>query len=166
MILSMIFPWKQCIITINRGFFPLIFPWTCVFFTYFPNDFDLPHDSMAMTQEPIDWRYRFHIFLAYFLGLNFRGYTPKIWPEIWFPLNDCIMDFPMCLPFYRQDSPPKTPLRLCSTRPQAAPGDAALCPAGLHLWRRLPGEFWVEVSWDVIDSGKIKKNNICSILVY
>jgi hypothetical protein len=30
--------------------------------------------SMAMTQEPIDWRYRFHIFLAYFLGLNFREY--------------------------------------------------------------------------------------------
>ena len=24
---------------------------------------------MAMTQEPIDWRYRFHIFLADFLGL-------------------------------------------------------------------------------------------------
>ena len=29
---------------------------------------------MAMTQEPIDWRYRFHIFLAYFSGLNFREY--------------------------------------------------------------------------------------------
>ena len=23
-------------------------------------------------QEPIDWRYRFHIFLVYFLGLNFK----------------------------------------------------------------------------------------------
>ena len=28
-------------------------------------------------QEPIDWRYRFHMFLAYFLGLNFRGDTPQ-----------------------------------------------------------------------------------------
>ena len=29
---------------------------------------------MAMTQEPIDWRYRFHSYKAYFLGLNFREY--------------------------------------------------------------------------------------------
>ena len=32
------------------------------------------NSSMAMTQEPIDWRYRFHIFLAYVSGLNFREY--------------------------------------------------------------------------------------------
>ena len=32
---------------------------------------------MAMQQEPIDWRYRFQIFWAYFSGLNFREY-----PEI------------------------------------------------------------------------------------
>ena len=36
--------------------------------------------KMAMQQEPIDWRYRFHIFLAYFSGLNFRKYPHKIWP--------------------------------------------------------------------------------------
>ena len=29
---------------------------------------------MAMQQEPIYWRYRFHICLAYFSGLNFREY--------------------------------------------------------------------------------------------
>ena len=29
---------------------------------------------MVMTQEPIHWRYRFHIFLAYVWGLNFREY--------------------------------------------------------------------------------------------
>jgi hypothetical protein len=28
--------------------------------------------SMAMQQEPIHWRYRFHVYKAYFLGLNFR----------------------------------------------------------------------------------------------
>jgi len=39
---------------------------------------------MAMQQEPIDWRYRFHIFLADFLGLNFREYHQKIWPNIWY----------------------------------------------------------------------------------
>ena len=33
------------------------------------------------SQEPIYWRYRFHIFLAYVLGLNFREYPPKNhWP--------------------------------------------------------------------------------------
>ena len=32
---------------------------------------------MAMQQEPIDWRYRFHIFLADFLGLNFQGISPE-----------------------------------------------------------------------------------------
>ena len=40
--------------------------------------------SMAMTQEPIDRRYRFHIFLAYFSGLFFREYPHKIWPTIWY----------------------------------------------------------------------------------
>ena len=30
--------------------------------------------SMAMQQDPIDWRYRFHIFLAYISGLLFRAY--------------------------------------------------------------------------------------------
>ena len=30
-------------------------------------------------QEPNYWRYRFHICLAYFLGLNFREYPHKIW---------------------------------------------------------------------------------------
>ena len=34
--------------------------------------------------ESIDWRYRFHIFLAYFSGLNFREYPHNIWPEIWY----------------------------------------------------------------------------------
>jgi hypothetical protein len=40
--------------------------------------------SMAMQQVPIDWRYQSHILPAYFSGLNFRGYTPKIWPEKWY----------------------------------------------------------------------------------
>ena len=33
-----------------------------------------------------DWgrRYRFHVFLAYFSGLNFRGYPHKIWSEKWY----------------------------------------------------------------------------------
>jgi hypothetical protein len=30
------------------------------------------------------WGYRFHLFLAYFSGLNFRDYPPKIWPEKWY----------------------------------------------------------------------------------
>ena len=30
------------------------------------------------------WRYRFHIFLAYVSGLNFREYPQKICPEIWY----------------------------------------------------------------------------------
>ena len=40
--------------------------------------------SRAMQQEPIYWRYRFHICLAYFLGLIFREYPHKIWPTIWY----------------------------------------------------------------------------------
>ena len=35
-------------------------------------------------QEPIDWRYRFHFFQAYLLGINFREYPSKIWPNIWY----------------------------------------------------------------------------------
>ena len=31
-------------------------------------------------QEPIHWRYRFHFYKAYLLGLNFREYPQKIWP--------------------------------------------------------------------------------------
>jgi len=37
---------------------------------------------MAMTQEPIDWRYLPYvrpIFQSYV-----RGYAQKIWPEIWY----------------------------------------------------------------------------------
>ena len=40
-----------------------------------------------------NWRYLpyLRIYKAYFSGLNFRGYTPKIWPNIWYvyvpPLN-------------------------------------------------------------------------------
>ena len=37
--------------------------------------------SMAMTQEPIDWRYLPYI-RPIFLGLNFREYPRKIWPEL------------------------------------------------------------------------------------
>ena len=33
-------------------------------------------NSMAMTQEPIDWSYRFHICLAYFSGLC-KGIYPQ-----------------------------------------------------------------------------------------
>ena len=29
-------------------------------------------------------RYRFHIFLAYFLGLFLREYPQKIWPKKWY----------------------------------------------------------------------------------
>ena len=36
---------------------------------------------MATTQEPIHWRYRFHIYKAYFSGLCFREYPHKIWPN-------------------------------------------------------------------------------------
>ena len=32
----------------------------------------------------LNWRYRFHICLAYFKGLSFREYPNKIWPEIWY----------------------------------------------------------------------------------
>ena len=32
----------------------------------------------------LNWRYRFHIFLAYFSGLCFREYIPKIWPKTWY----------------------------------------------------------------------------------
>ena len=52
--------------------------WTC------------PGDSFSTTfyghdeAEPIDWRYRFHIFLAYCSGLNFREYPHEIWPKIWY----------------------------------------------------------------------------------
>jgi len=41
-------------------------------------------------QEPIYWRYRFHIFLAYIYisGLNFQGISPEnIWPKIWYSTN-------------------------------------------------------------------------------
>ena len=38
--------------------------------------------SMAMQQEPIDWRYLRYI-RPIFQGYV-RGYTPKIWPEIWY----------------------------------------------------------------------------------
>jgi hypothetical protein len=34
--------------------------------------------SMAMQQEPIDWKYQSHICLAYFSGLNLREYPHKI----------------------------------------------------------------------------------------
>ena len=42
-------------------------------------------------QETIDWRYRFHICLAYFLGDN-RGYTAKISPKIWYQRSSIKMD--------------------------------------------------------------------------
>ena len=35
----------------------------------------------------LSWRYRFHIFLAYFSGLNFREYPHKIWPYMTFPFT-------------------------------------------------------------------------------
>ena len=35
-------------------------------------------NSMAMTQDPIDWRYRFHIRPIYISGLNFREDPQKI----------------------------------------------------------------------------------------
>ena len=35
----------------------------------------------------LSWRYRFHIFLAYFSGLNFREYHHKIWPYMTFPFT-------------------------------------------------------------------------------
>ena len=38
--------------------------------------------SMAMTQEPIDWRYLPYI-RPIFQGY-LRGYTPKTWPNIWY----------------------------------------------------------------------------------
>jgi hypothetical protein len=44
--------------------------------------------------EPIHWRYRFHICLAYFLGLNFRGYTPQIWSYMVQYLHFRILEFP------------------------------------------------------------------------
>ena len=35
---------------------------------------------MGDLQDLIEDGGTFHIFLAYFSGLNFRGYPPKIWP--------------------------------------------------------------------------------------
>jgi hypothetical protein len=43
---------------------------------------------MAMQQDPIHWRYRFHRKKAYFSGLNFREYPQKIWPKIWYSTSN------------------------------------------------------------------------------
>ena len=56
--------------------------------------------SMAMKQEPIDWRYLPYIrpiFKAYV-----RGYTPKIWPYLVQYLHLKILKFPLII----QDAPP------------------------------------------------------------
>ena len=49
--------------------------------------FDLATSSQWPFQDPIDWRY-LHVptiyILALFLGLNFREYHQKIWPNIWY----------------------------------------------------------------------------------
>ena len=37
--------------------------------------------NLSMAIPGSDWRYRFHIFLAY-VSLNFREYPQKIWPNI------------------------------------------------------------------------------------
>ena len=39
---------------------------------------------MAIQQEPIDWRYLTFLLGQHFLGLNFRDYSKKIWPGIWY----------------------------------------------------------------------------------
>ena len=51
----------------------------------------------------LKWRY-LHvptIYKAYVSGLNFRGYTPKIWPEIWYNtlqyLHFRILEFPLII---------------------------------------------------------------------
>ena len=51
--------------------------------------------SMAMTQEPIDWRYRFHIFLAYFLGLCKEIYPQHIANHMVQYLHFRILKFPL-----------------------------------------------------------------------
>ena len=55
------------------------------------DDNDDGHDG----KEPIDWRYRFHIFFAYFVGLNFREYPQKIWPYMVQYLHFRILEFPL-----------------------------------------------------------------------
>ena len=39
---------------------------------------------MAMTQDPIEDGGTYHRKKAYFSGLFFREYPPKIWPEKWY----------------------------------------------------------------------------------
>ena len=42
------------------------------------------HCSSSGHLRNLNWRYRFHIFWAYFWGLNFREYPHQIWPKIWY----------------------------------------------------------------------------------
>ena len=42
------------------------------------------NSSMAISGTDTNWRYRFHICLAYCSGLNFREYPQKIKPKIWY----------------------------------------------------------------------------------
>ena len=59
--------------------------------------------SVAMTQEPIDWRYQSHIFLAYDQWPKFQGISLEfIWPKIWYVLvlrylHFRILKFPLIL---------------------------------------------------------------------
>ena len=42
------------------------------------------HGVSSMAISGTDWLEVPTIYKAYFLGLNFRGYTLKIWPNIWY----------------------------------------------------------------------------------
>ena len=50
---------------------------------------------MREITKRIDWRYRFHIFLAYFVGLIFMKYHHKIWPYMVQYLHFRILKFPL-----------------------------------------------------------------------
>ena len=50
---------------------------------------------MAMTQDPIDWRYRFHIFLAYFWGLCKRISPQNMAKNMVQYLHFRILEFPL-----------------------------------------------------------------------
>ena len=47
-------------------------------------------------QEPIDWRYRFHIFLVYFSGLNFKIQDSQetLWSKSWIQPQDSRFKIP------------------------------------------------------------------------
>ena len=61
--------------------------------------------SMGDLQEPIDWRYRFHIFLAYFSGLCLREYPHNSYGQTYGTLTYLHLLDPEDLPLIASTSP-------------------------------------------------------------